>query len=71
MTIDEKKAKLFTLSSGKLNLLKKYAKSAGIPLSNVEVIRFADGEITVNIEESVRGNHVFVFNQHHNQQMTI
>nr|WIF89203.1 ribose-phosphate diphosphokinase [Acholeplasma laidlawii] len=31
-----------------------------MPLSNVEVIRFADGEITVNIEESVRGNHVFV-----------
>ncbi|ABX80661.1 ribose-phosphate diphosphokinase [Acholeplasma laidlawii] len=59
MTIDEKKAKLFTLSANK-PLAEKIAKSAGIPLSNVEVIRFADGEITVNIEESVRGNHVFV-----------
>lgn len=59
MTIDEKKAKLFTLSANK-PLAEIIAKSAGIPLSNVEVIRFADGEITVNIEESVRGNHVFV-----------
>ncbi|NWH12408.1 ribose-phosphate pyrophosphokinase [Acholeplasma laidlawii] len=59
MTIDEKNAKLFTLSANK-PLAEKIAKSAGIPLSNVEVIRFADGEITVNIEESVRGNHVFV-----------
>lgn len=59
MIIDEKKAKLFTLSANK-PLADIIATSAGIPLSNVEVIRFADGEITVNIEESVRGNHVFV-----------
>ncbi|WP_025725010.1 ribose-phosphate diphosphokinase [Acholeplasma granularum] len=59
MTIEEKKVKLFTLSANK-PLAESIAKSAGIPLSNVEVIRFADGEITVNIEESVRGNHVFV-----------
>src|SRR5690554_994168 len=59
MIIDEKKAKLFTLSANK-PLADIIATRAGIPLSNVEVIRFADGEITVNIEESVRGNHVFV-----------
>lgn len=59
MSIEEKKVKLFTLSANK-PLAETIAKNAGIPLSNVEVIRFADGEITVNIEESVRGNHVFV-----------
>ena len=59
MNIDDKKAKLFTLSANK-PLAEMIAKSAKIPLSNVEVIRFADGEISTNIEESVRGNHVFV-----------
>jgi ribose-phosphate pyrophosphokinase len=59
MSIEEKKVKLFTLSANK-PLAETIAQNAGIPLSNVEVIRFADGEITVNIEESVRGNHVFV-----------
>lgn len=59
MIKDEKKAKLFTLSANK-PLAESISKSAGIPLSKVEVIRFKDGEITVNIEESVRGNHVFV-----------
>lgn len=59
MIIDEKKAKLFTLSANK-PLAESISQSAGIPLSKVEVIRFKDGEITVNIEESVRGNHVFV-----------
>lgn len=59
MIIDEKKAKLFTLSANK-PLAESISKSAGIPLSKVEVIRFKDGEISVNIEESARGNHVFV-----------
>lgn len=59
MIKDEKKAKMFTLSANK-PLAESISKSAGIPLSKVEVIRFKDGEITVNIEESVRGNHVFV-----------
>src|SRR5690606_36207772 len=59
MSIEDKKAKLFTLSANR-PLAESIAKSAKIPLSNVEVIKFADGEITTNIEESVRGNHVFV-----------
>lgn len=59
MSIDQRKVKLFTLSANK-PLAESIAKSSNIPLSNVEVIRFADGEITTNIEESVRGNHVFV-----------
>ncbi len=59
MSIDQRKVKLFTLSANK-PLAESIAKASKIPLSNVEVIRFADGEITTNIEESVRGNHVFV-----------
>lgn len=59
MSIEDKKVKLFTLSANK-PLAESIAKAANIPLSNVEVIKFADGEMTINIEESVRGNHVFV-----------
>src|SRR5690554_5464493 len=57
--IDGKKVKLFSLSSN-VPLAKEIAKTSDIPLSVVEVLKFADGEISVNIEESVRGCHVFV-----------
>lgn len=59
MVTDLKKVKLFALSANR-PLAESISKAAKIPLSNVEVVRFADGEITVNLEESVRGNHVFV-----------
>ncbi|WP_026400110.1 ribose-phosphate diphosphokinase [Acholeplasma equifetale] len=59
MVTDLKKVKLFALSANR-PLAESISKTAKIPLSNVEVVRFADGEITVNLEESVRGNHVFV-----------
>lgn len=54
-----KKVKLFALSSNK-PLAEEIAKASGIELSKVDVVKFADGEISVNIEESVRGHHVFV-----------
>ncbi|MCD4827658.1 MAG: ribose-phosphate pyrophosphokinase [Acholeplasmataceae bacterium] len=54
-----KKIKLFALSSNK-KLAEEISASSGIELSKVEVLKFADGEISVNIEESVRGHHVFV-----------
>lgn len=57
--IDGKKVKLFSLSSN-VPLAKEIAKTSDIPLSVVDVLKFADGEISVNIEESVRGCHVFV-----------
>jgi ribose-phosphate pyrophosphokinase len=57
--IHDKKVKLFALSSN-LPLAEKIAESAQIPLSKAEVFKFADGEITVNIEESVRGHDVFI-----------
>ena len=57
--IHDKKVKLFALSSN-LPLAEKIAEAAQIPLSKAEVFKFADGEITVNIEESVRGHDVFI-----------
>lgn len=57
--IDGKKVKLFSLSSN-VPLAKEIAKTSDIPLSVVDVLKFSDGEISVNIEESVRGCHIFV-----------
>lgn len=54
-----KKTKLFALSSNK-PLAEKIAKAAGIEISHADVVEFADGELSVNIEQSVRGNHVFI-----------
>lgn len=58
-TIQGKKVKLFSLSSNR-PLAEKIAKTAGIELAEAEVVEFADGEITVNITESVRGHEVFI-----------
>ncbi len=57
--VDGKKVKLFALSSNKA-LAQEIAKASNIELSSAEVVRFADGEISVNIEDSVRGHDVFV-----------
>ncbi len=57
--LNSKNVKIFALSSN-IPLAEKIALSANLPLSKVEVYNFADGEITVNIEESVRGQDVFV-----------
>ncbi len=54
-----KKVKLFSLSANK-ELAEDIAKSIGIELASCEVLRFADGEINVNINETVRGHDVFV-----------
>lgn len=54
-----KKIKLFALSSNR-ELAEEISKTSGIEISNVDVVRFADGEISINIEESVRGHDVFV-----------
>jgi len=54
-----KKIKLFSLSSNR-ELALEVSKASGIELSKVDVVKFADGEISVNIEESVRGHHVFI-----------
>ena len=54
-----KKIKLFSLSSNK-ELAEEIADSLGIELAECEVKRFADGEVNVQIKETVRGHHVFV-----------
>jgi len=54
-----KKVKLFTLSSNRA-LAQEISKASGIELSRAEAVRFADGEISINIDESVRGNDVFI-----------
>ncbi|CAK1240140.1 MULTISPECIES: ribose-phosphate diphosphokinase [Fructobacillus] len=51
--------KLFSLSSNH-PLAEKIAAEVGVPLSDISVKRFADGEVQINIEESVRGADVFV-----------
>ena len=54
-----KKVKVFTLSSN-VELAQEICDSIGIPLSSCDVLHFADGEINVQINETVRGHHVFV-----------
>lgn len=57
--INGKKIKLFSLSSNK-ELALDIAKNIGVELSEVEIVRFADNEISINIKETVRGHDVFV-----------
>ncbi len=54
-----KKVKLFSLSSNR-ELAEEIAKYMHIELSKCQVARFADGEVQINIEETVRGHTVFV-----------
>lgn len=58
-TVHGKKIKLFSLSSNR-PLAEEIAEYVGVPLSECNVQRFADGEVSINIEETVRGHHVFV-----------
>lgn len=63
-TIHGKKVKLFSLNSNK-QLAKEIADYVGIELSCCEVKRFADGEVQINIDESVRGHAVFIIQSTH------
>ncbi len=53
---------LITLISGNahLELARKIAKYVGTDLCDVEIGRFSDGEIKVNINENIRGKDVFI-----------
>ena len=51
--------KVFTLNSN-VGLAEEIAKVIGIELGKCTVTRFSDGEIQINIEESIRGCDVFV-----------
>jgi ribose-phosphate pyrophosphokinase len=51
--------KIFTGNSNPV-FAARVAKEAGVELGYCEISRFADGEVQVEIHESVRGDHVFV-----------
>ena len=55
----DSKIKLFALNSNK-PLAQKIADAMGIPLGKTSVDRFSDGEIRINIEESIRGDEIFI-----------
>ncbi|UOB20460.1 ribose-phosphate diphosphokinase [Macrococcus armenti] len=51
--------KIFSLNGNK-PLAEEIAKVVGIPLGKSSVKRFSDGEVQINIEESIRGCDVFI-----------
>jgi ribose-phosphate pyrophosphokinase len=51
---------LLVAGTANMPLARKISDSSGIPLCAATVTRFSDGEIFAQIEESVRGVHVFV-----------
>lgn len=53
------KLKIFSLNSNEA-LAQEVAEQIGCPLGECSVKRFSDGEIQINIEESIRGCDVFV-----------
>lgn len=53
------KLKIFSLSSNR-PLAEKVAEVVGVPLGKLAVDRFSDGEIQINIEESIRGDNVYI-----------
>nr|AAN10325.1 phosphoribosyl pyrophosphate synthetase [Listeria ivanovii] len=53
------KLKIFSLNSNR-ELTEEIAKEVGIELGKSSVTHFSDGEIQINIEESIRGCHVYV-----------
>ena len=55
----DKPLKLFSLNAN-IPLAQEVAKSLGVELSKCSVKKFSDGEVSINIEESVRGCEVFV-----------
>lgn len=53
------KLKIFSLNSNE-PLARELAEEVGVPLGKISVTRFSDGEIQINIEESIRGSDVFI-----------
>ena len=62
--INRKKFKIFSLSANRA-LAEEISEYLGVPLSGCTTSRFADGEIQVEIDETVRGHHVFVVQPTH------
>ncbi|MGX7059690.1 ribose-phosphate diphosphokinase [Vagococcus humatus] len=51
--------KIFSLNSNR-PLAEKIAAAVGVELGKCSVKQFSDGEIQINIEESIRGDHVYL-----------
>lgn len=60
-----KKVKIFSLNSNK-SLANEIAKSMHLELSKCQVNTFSDGEVQIDIEETVRGHIVFVIQSTNN-----
>jgi len=56
---NDPRLKIYSLSSNK-PLAEKIAKDVGVELGNVSISKFSDGEIRINPEESIRGDHVYI-----------
>lgn len=59
MSKNDERLKIYSLSAN-LPLAEKISDYLGIELGELTVNRFADGEVAISIEESVRGAHVFI-----------
>ena len=55
----DSKLKIFSLNSNR-ELAEEISTHVGIPLGKSSVTHFSDGEIQINIEESIRGYDVFI-----------
>lgn len=55
----DKELKLFSLNSNR-PLAEEVAQEVGLELGRADISRFEDGEICINIEESIRGGDVFL-----------
>jgi len=59
MSEKESRLKIYSLSSNE-PLAEKIANYLGTELGELSVEKFSDGEIAISIEESIRGDHVFI-----------
>jgi ribose-phosphate pyrophosphokinase len=59
MNIHGKDIKIFSCNSNR-SVASQIARALGLPLGDMDVARFSDGEISLSINESVRGSDVFV-----------
>ncbi|AND79301.1 ribose-phosphate diphosphokinase [Streptococcus pantholopis] len=55
----DRQLKLFSLTSNP-KIAEKIAEAAGVPLGRLTSRQFSDGEIMINIEETVRGDDIYI-----------
>lgn len=55
----DKQIKLFSLTANR-EIAEKISQASGIPLGKVSSRQFSDGEIMINIEETVRGDDIYI-----------